>query len=96
MRPKLTKSVFIALQTGEYLVSNTMHSFGRPVFAEFVNPPARREGQWTRLVAAGAAGRCFLTFESPDHYELMVKRAVAGASVPVWLRPTDGSTPAAS
>ncbi len=74
MNERLTKRFFFSLPEGKYLVSNTHHAPGIPVFAEYLVPPEKREAQWRRIIAARVDGRHFSLFETCDGYAQMLKK----------------------
>jgi len=74
MNQRLTKHCFLRLTEGKYLVSNTHHASGIPVFAQYVVAPEKRETQWRHIVASGANGRHFFLFDTCDGYAQMLQR----------------------
>ena len=74
MNERLTKRCFLGLAEGKYLVSNTQHAPGVPVFAEYVAAAEKRETQWRRIVASRANGRHFFLFATCDGYAQMLQR----------------------
>lgn len=58
----------MSAQEGLFLVSNVGHSPNQPLFAEIVQPAARREAQWRKIVACRANHRLCHLFKSPADY----------------------------
>ena len=74
MNQRLTKRCFFGLPEGRYLVSNTHHAPGVPVFAEYVAVAEKREAQWRLIVASRANGRHFFLFETSAGYAQMLQQ----------------------
>ena len=69
MEGKLTKRFLMSFPDGVYLMSNVMDTMSESVFEEGVSPMAGREGQWKKIVKAGAEGRLCFTFKTKEEKE---------------------------
>lgn len=65
---KLTKSLFLSLPTGSFLVSNIMGRDYRSVFAAEVANASERAQQWTQIAVANADQRQCRVFQSRGKY----------------------------
>lgn len=65
---KLTKTFFLALPSGAFLVSNVLGCDHRPVFAESVADGARRVIQWERITELRVGQRQCRVFGSQEKF----------------------------
>lgn len=73
---KLTKSFFMKLSTGTFLVSNLLKGRFESVFTEPVDSTDTRSLQWERIRAAGADQRACHTFPTEGHYRQWQRQQV--------------------
>lgn len=67
---KLSKKNYLALPSGEYLVSSCYKSPKEPVFADRIAYwDEDKKRQWAQIVAAHADQRHFFVFKSKEEYE---------------------------
>jgi hypothetical protein len=66
---KLTKSYFMQIAEGTYLVSNVFNRQGHPVFTDFVGAADTRAEQWQLIRSLGAAQRLCRVFPSDAHFQ---------------------------
>jgi hypothetical protein len=65
---RLTKSFYLSLPTGVYLVSNLGWAPDKPLFADRVVQDSERINQWRRIVGSGAAQRLCNVFSDEGQY----------------------------
>ena len=68
---KLTKSFFMNLEEGVFLMSNVAHDIYTPKFAEYVEPVEKREEQWIRIKNADSDQRGGFIFSSNESMPLL-------------------------
>ena len=71
---KLTKSFFMKLRPGTFLVSNLLKGRFESVFAELVEDTETKLIQWERIRACGADQRACHTFPTEAHYRHWVQQ----------------------
>ena len=72
-RGKLTKTFFMSLPDGTFLVSRARDGANEPMFAEAAVHRAERDEQWRRVRSANACGRLCYVFDSRQHFEEFYK-----------------------
>ena len=65
---RLTKKYFMSLPAKVLLFSNVTNEVAEPIFSEEIAPIEKREEQWQRIVASGAAQRLFHICNTMDEW----------------------------